>query len=205
MDPLSDKARDLIFKFEDLDQPGAWPGGESGITIGIGYDLGFATAAQFKSDWGDFLPAGDCDALTAVIGLTGQNAKARAASLKAIVIKRADAERVFMERSVPAAQKETETAFPGVDALPPDAQGALVSLIYNRGGRMTDRDPKTQDRREMRAIRDAVARGDLKEIAAQLRSMKRLWEGKGLGGLLKRRDAEADLVESCIPSSSASS
>src|SRR5262249_40302876 len=98
----------------------------------------------------------------------------------------------------PAAQKQTEAAFPGVDALPADAQGALVSLIYNRGPRMTDRDPKVQDRREMRAIRDAVLAGDLKTIAAQLRSMKRLWEGKGLGGLLKRRDAEADLVESCI-------
>jgi GH24 family phage-related lysozyme (muramidase) len=28
--------------------------------------------------------------------------------------------------------------------------------------------------------------------------MKRIWEGKGLDGLLKRRDAEADLVESAI-------
>jgi len=105
-----------------------------------------------------------------------------------------------MQRSVPDAQRQTEKAFPGVDKLPPDAQGALVSLIYNRGPRMTDRDPKTQDRREMRAIRDAVPRGDLKEIATQLRSMKRLWENKGMGGLLKRRDAEADLVESCLGS-----
>src|SRR5438067_11642326 len=51
--PISDKARDLIFKFEDLDQPGEWPGGESGVTIGIGYDLGFATSEQFKADWSD--------------------------------------------------------------------------------------------------------------------------------------------------------
>ena len=196
--PLSDKARDLIFKFEDLDQPGEWPGGESGITIGIGYDLGFATAKQFRDDWSDCLSAGDCDTLAGVLGLTGQKAKALAPSLKKILIQRADAEKVFMQRSVPAAQKQTETAFPGVDKLPPDAQGALVSLIYNRGPRMTDRDPQLQDRREMRAIRDAVVKGDLKEIAAQLRSMKRLWEGKGMGGLLKRRDAEADLVESCI-------
>jgi hypothetical protein len=28
--------------------------------------------------------------------------------------------------------------------------------------------------------------------------MKRLWVGKGVDGLLKRRDAEADLVESAI-------
>jgi GH24 family phage-related lysozyme (muramidase) len=199
MAPISDKARDLILGFEDLDQPGKWPGGQSGVTIGIGYDLGFATPEQFRADWSDCLSAGDCDTLAGVIGLTGQNAKARAAALKAIIIKRADANRVFMERSVPKAQQETAAAFPGVEKLPPDAQGALVSLVYNRGGGMgVQGKPSWDSRREMRAIRDAVARGDLKEIAAQLRSMKRLWEGKGLDGLVKRRDAEADLVESCV-------
>jgi GH24 family phage-related lysozyme (muramidase) len=199
MDPISDKARDLILGCEDLDQPGMWPGGESGVTIGIGYDLGFATPDQFRSDWGDCLSAADCEALTNVIGLKGADAKARAAALKAIVITRANADRVFMERSIPKAQQETAAAFPGVDKLPADAQGALVSLVYNRGGGMGQQGkPSWDSRREMRAIHDAVARGDLNEIAAQLRSMKRLWEGKGLDGLVKRRDAEADLVESCV-------
>ena len=41
--------------------------------------------------------------------------------------------------------------------------------------------------------------GDLQEIANQLRAMKRLW-GANMGGLLRRRDAEADLVESAINS-----
>ena len=50
----------------------------------------------------------------------------------------------------------------------------------------------------MRAIRDAVPSGDLQEIADQLRSMKRLWINKGLDGLLRRREEEAKLVESCI-------
>jgi GH24 family phage-related lysozyme (muramidase) len=50
----------------------------------------------------------------------------------------------------------------------------------------------------MRAVRDAVAQGDLQEIANQIRAMKRLWVGKGMDGLLTRRDAEADLVESAI-------
>ena len=36
------------------------------------------------------------------------------------------------------------------------------------------------------------------DFARVLRAMKRLWVNKGLDGLLKRRDAEADLVESCI-------
>jgi GH24 family phage-related lysozyme (muramidase) len=51
---------------------------------------------------------------------------------------------------------------------------------------------------EMRTIRDAVKVGDLVTIVKQLRYMKRLWIGKGLDGLLRRRDAEAALVESCI-------
>src|SRR5437016_13646964 len=97
--PISDKARDVISKCEDLDQPGEWPGGESGITIGIGYDLGFVAPKQFESDWSDCLDSGDRDALSAVIGLSGAKAKERAQSLKAIAIKRADAERVFMQRS----------------------------------------------------------------------------------------------------------
>ncbi len=83
--------------------------------------------------------------------------------------------------------------FPGIAELPPDAQGALVSLVFNRGTSMEG------DRRaEMRAIRDAVPSSDLQEIADQLRSMKRLWINKGLDGLLRRREEEAKLIESCI-------
>ena len=87
-----------------------------------------------------------------------------------------------------------------LDQLPLDAQGALVSLIYNRGTSMGK--PGFQSwaqRREMRAIQadlaDGVQRGDLADTAAQLRSMKRLWEGKGFDGLSARREAEARLVE----------
>jgi hypothetical protein len=50
----------------------------------------------------------------------------------------------------------------------------------------------------MRAIRDLVPQANLAGIAAELRSMQRLWVGKGVDGLLRRREAEAALVESCI-------
>jgi GH24 family phage-related lysozyme (muramidase) len=100
---------------------------------------------------------------------------------------------VFKNRTLPLYSQRTEDAFHGVDQLPANAQGALVSLVFNRGAGMDgDR------RKEMRAVRDAVAAGDLQEIADQIRAMKRLWVGKGVDGLLKRRDAEADLVESSI-------
>jgi len=195
MEPLTEKARNLIFEFEGIDQPSDWPGGASGITIGIGYDLGYESAGDFENDWQPLLSAGDFTTLSQVVGLKGTSAQAKAPSLKTIKIKTSDAEQVFLERSVPKYQKLTQQAFPGVDDLPADAQGALFSLVYNRGTSMDG-----DSRKEMRAIRDAVPNGDLQEIADQLRAMKRLWEGKGLDGLLKRRDAEADLVESCIGS-----
>ena len=88
-----------------------------------------------------------------------------------------------------------------MDRLPSDAQGALVSLVYNRGSAVNgDR------RREMLAIRtiiqNAVRNGDisnhlsnvLNAIADQVISMKRLWVGAGVDGLLRRRDAEAALI-----------
>jgi GH24 family phage-related lysozyme (muramidase) len=93
----------------------------------------------------------------------------------------------------------TGRAFPGVTKLPPDAQGALVSLVFNRGTSM-----QGHRRREMREIRDAIARTDFKmsklleAIATSIESMIRLWIGKGLDGLIRRRKAEAALVRSCI-------
>ncbi len=190
---VTDKAKDLIMKFEDLNQPSQWPGGNSGITIGFGYDLGYATVDQFESDWGPCLTGDWLKRLRDAIGKRGIAAKNRAVQFQDIVIMKDDAETIFVNRNLPLYAFKTEMAFPGIDRLPPDAQGALVSLVFNRGASMEG------DRRsEMRAIRDAVPQGDLREIANQLRSMKRLWANKGLDGLLRRREAEAELVESCI-------
>src|SRR2546421_4292710 len=152
---ITDEALALILEAEGLDQPGKWPGESSGITIGLGYDLGFA------SEFSD------------------------------IKVKRDDAIDVFKNRTLPLYRARTEKAFPGVDQLPANPQGALVSLVFNRGPGMDgDR------RKEMRAVRDAVAAGDLQEIADQIRAMKHLWDPNKMDGLLKRPDAEADLVES---------
>jgi GH24 family phage-related lysozyme (muramidase) len=194
---ISQKAIQIILNAEGLDQPANWPGGDSGITIGIGYDLGYTTVDRFESDWGDVLPASQMQRLKEVVGLRGLSARVRAHDFSDIKIKPEDAKKVFAERTVPMEQTKARIAFPGFDKLPSDAQGALVSLVYNRGTSMVDK-PGEDKRKEMRAIRNAVAIGDLHEIANQLRSMKRLWEGKGLDGLLKRREDEAALVESSI-------
>ena len=46
----------------------------------------------------------------------------------------------------------------------------------------------------MKELTAAVAAADLDAVAEQLESMKRLWLGRNLDGLLARRDREAELV-----------
>jgi GH24 family phage-related lysozyme (muramidase) len=194
---ISEKARALILSMEGFSSKPDWPGGQSGVTIGFGYDLGYVTVDQFESDWGELVRAELASRLRAMVGLRGLRARNRVQDLSDVRIARSAAEAVFTTRTLPLFELRTEQAFPGVDALPPDVRGALVSLVYNRGTSMVDGSPDDR-RREMRAIRVAVAAGDLVEIAAQLRSMKRLWQGKGLGGLIARREEEAELVETAM-------
>jgi hypothetical protein len=75
-----------------------------------------------------------------------------------------------------------------VEKLPPDAQGAVLSLVFNRGASCAG-----ERRREMRAIRDELAGGlALARIAEQCEAMQRLWPE--VRGLRDRRVREAGLV-----------
>jgi GH24 family phage-related lysozyme (muramidase) len=87
----------------------------------------------------------------------------------------------------------TKLIYPQLETLNEDTQGALVSMVYNRGMKL-DGDSRT----EMKAIVDLVAKQDYHGIAEEIEKSKRLWEGKGLDGLVLRREAEADLVRDSI-------
>src|ERR1051325_653703 len=119
---VPDEALAMILDAEGLDQPSKWPEGSSGITIGIGYDLGFVTEEQFEQDWSPFLASDEIDRLKDVIGLSGEKASQCASEFTDIRIKRPDAEQVFKQRTLPLYSQRTETAFPGVDQLPPAVQ-----------------------------------------------------------------------------------
>ena len=200
--PLSDKAYKLILEYEVgggekyynkcLKHP-CYPGGESGVTIGIGYDMGYNTAAQFATDWKGILDAGSYTRLAAHLGKKSSNAKVAIPSVKDIVIPWDSAEVVFKGNTLPRFIKETKRAFPGSQELHPDAFGALVSLVFNRGGSTVG-----SSRAEMLNIKNLIASKDYEAIANEIKKMKRLWIGKGLDGLLTRRDDEASLIASCV-------
>lgn len=168
-----------------------WPELGSGITIGIGYDLGYCTVAQFQEAWGELLPAADFNILKAVIDLKGTAAQAKLASVKNISIPFQSAKKVFQKYSLPLAAIELYKFNPKVVYLFADAQGALLSLVYNRGSGTVDT-PGSNRRKEMKAIQDLISKKDYDGISEQIISMKRLWAAGS--GLLPRRDIEADLV-----------
>lgn len=211
------KAIDFIFDeetggkayYEKCASRPVWPKGSSGITVGAGYDLGYKTPQEILKDWSGLVNSDMIWLMQSVAGLRGQ--KAANALTKRIVssiyIPFDVAKKQFLNRVLPVESALTVKTFPEADKLNPDTLGVLISLVYNRGADMTDNDVHSQDRREMRAIREAVKGKDYREIAKQLRSMKRLWDGvpdyvgdkeQRFGGLLDRRDGESGLVEQSI-------
>jgi len=154
--------------------------------------LGYNTKDQFTIDWKMVLNDDDFDLLSKCLGVKGDNAKKFLDKTKDVTIPWEKSLKVFEDSTVPRFYNLTLRTFPGVEKLCPDAMSAIVSIVFNRGSSLTG-----DSRKEMRNIRDLIPKKKYKEIAQNIRDMKRLWVGKGLEGLLKRRDAESDLVESC--------
>jgi len=205
---LNDKSLKLIFDFEVgggenyynkfLKNP-TWPGEQSGVTIGVGYDVGYVNKTEFTNDWKD-LPKDIFDRLYRVVGVKGYQAKELTRRLKDIIIPWEMGVKVFMNKTVKKFYDLTRTTFPNFDKLPEDAKGGLVSLVFNRGAAL-----EGDRRREMKAIRDIMAKNEnfdekiLSQIADQVRKMKRIWIGGGIEkGMTRRRDAEAKLIEEAL-------
>jgi len=169
-----------------------WPGDASGVTIGVGYDLGYQS--DFVKDWSGLLPDSAIARLMPWVGITGTAAGAGLAQLVDIAVPWQAAWGGYIERTLPQEVTKTQGVFIASPArpLPRLCLGVLVSLVYNRGTAMTDN--SVDDRRlEMRQIRDALAAKAYEDIPQLIRNMRRLWPaGNGLRG---RRDREAELFE----------
>ncbi|MBR0695938.1 peptidoglycan-binding protein [Bradyrhizobium lablabi] len=169
-----------------------WPGEQSGVTGGIGYDFGQQSRAQILADWSGKIPDAMVKALAKCAGVTGAAAAPLARGLRDVVDVPWDAALdVFANHDVPRYLGMLFRACPGARELAPDCVGVLLSIVFNRGaGGFNSSAPRYA---EMRQIKAAVAAGELARIPGLIRSMKRLWPNSK--GLRVRRDDEAALFE----------
>lgn len=198
---ISQRAIDLIVEcevtskkvYEKKYRRPEWPGGRSGVTIAIGYDLGYASRAKITKDWANRVGPEALQAMLRCSGVTGDAAKALTAQVRnQIDIPWEWAMGVFMDTDIPEWTDRVIAAIPGAAHLPPDCLGAVVSCAYNRGASFDNQGDRY---REMRAVKTHIQGGEpwWPRVADDLRQMKRLWPG--VNGLIARREAEAQLWE----------
>lgn len=191
---LSSGGRALVLEFETGGREGydphpEWPGGASGVTVGIGYDCGYYSPKVILSDW-SALKLNDRTRLGDASGLTGQRARVRKNEVHDIFVQWAIATDVFDRVDVAREFSNAKHAVPGFEDLRPNAQAAWISLGFNRGWGMSG-----PNRQEMRAARDLVPARDYEGMAHQFVKMKRVWAGTSIErGMYRRRDAEAKLI-----------
>jgi hypothetical protein len=194
---ISKKAIDLIIQheiggravYDKKYQKPIWAGGESGLTIGIGYDIGYVKESDLFTDW-KTLNLNFLNALKRFCGVKGEVVKTMMkGEVLNVIVPYNVAYDVFVKKSIPKYYSLTKTIYPQLDTLNEDTRGALVSMVYNRGAKIDG-----DSRKEMKAIVNLVAKQDYEGIAEQIERSKRLWENKGMDGLVVRREAEADLV-----------
>lgn len=168
-----------------------WPGGASGVTIGIGYDMGYSTRDQIAADWSAHVDAGMLAVMQRCAGVTAGNAHALLGQVRASIVIPWDAAMdVFLNRDMPKWTATCASHLPNFGELAPDCKGALVSLAYNRGPSF---DAPGERNSEMRAIKAHMIAKDYAAIPGEFRMMKRLWPN--VGGLQRRREHEAVLFE----------
>lgn len=205
---VSPEARQMVIGYEVTSQneyerkyagPLA-PAGDSGITIGIGYDVGYVTEDQLANNWGGLLPDATIARLKRAVGVKGDGARAMLGDLRDIRVPWDAAVAAFERATIPRFGRLVLGLFPNAKELHPHSFGALFSLVYNRGTSL-----QGERRQEMRNIRDYMAAREFEKIPNEFRAMKRLWSDSGLPALQMRRDAEAAMFERGLASMSSGS
>jgi hypothetical protein len=175
-----------------------YPGHESGITIGVGYDLRFKGEEDFLSTWGSLLPENHIKLLRNDIHEKGSKNRAKELKNMGVEVPFKIAWQVFIKKTLPEYYEVTKSIYSSIDELPDLCRSALVSIVFNRGPGLSG-----SSRREMKNIQNILemasnpnlSKNDKKrillEIEEEILSMQRLWSRTS--GLIKRRQSEANL------------
>lgn len=164
-----------------------WPGGSSGVTILLGYDLGYATHDKVNRDLKGKIFDSMLAACQSCVGITGIRAHTKMLEVHdKIDLSWHLALDVFLHNDIPEWLATNDHILPNMTKLSPNRRGILLSLSYNRGASYNLQGDRY---REMRAIKSDMANEHFNNISAQLRSMARLWPAGN--GVHSRRLREA--------------
>lgn len=160
--------------------------GTSGITIGYGYDLGQQSSSQIANDLSGLFTNDEIKRFQSVAGLKKTDAIQNLYKVKDISITKNKALELTKKAKANYAQK-TYNIWSEVIDLHPHCQGALLSIVYNRGNSLLG-----DKRIEMKNIQNDLQRKEFNNISNEIRKMKRHWIEKGL---INRRETEAVYFE----------
>ncbi len=162
----------------------ACPGGHSGPTIGIGWDLGTQTRATILEEWAEHP---EVQRLAEAAGHTGPaRCKAMQRKLGDIRVSYAQARRVFERYSLVKYYRIAHRSFGAeFEHAHPKVKGALTDTVYMRGGSMNG-----SRRTELRHIRDHCLAPDNACTADQVQRQIRLWVGTDIERNMRRRTTE---------------
>jgi len=165
-----------------------WPGGISGITIGLGYDLAHHTPEQVQKDLSGILDQVDIDRLKRYCGIVGTICKGKLPI--PVKVTWDQAQKIFYFTSLKKYARMAANVYDELETIHPYEQTAVVGLVYNRGASLTG-----SSRTEMNLLIQAIKLDDDKTMVKLFRQMKRLWDEKKQGGLIRRRELEAVYIE----------
>lgn len=166
-----------------------WPGGQSGVTLDPGFDLGYQTQEDLHQYYRWVLTGEQMAACVGALGLRGKEARSALTdegpageALRSIRIPREKQEVLFGIVAVPYWQKITGR-FPQLESedCPPAVQTALLSLAYNRG----------PYNRALGCLAWPLEEGNWEEVADRIYHMQ---QSHRLKGVRKRRRQEAELI-----------
>ncbi len=156
-----------------------FPGGNSGVTIGPGYDMGNRSAATIKADLTAIgVPATAADAASKGAGKTGAPDAAKfAAANRGLFKLTGDQETALLRRILPSYEDIVRRNV-SVDLMQHEFD-ALTMFAYNPGGDFTK-------------VSDAINQGRVAAAMAEIRSRVH-FHGVVVGGLVARRAAEVSV------------
>ncbi|VFQ45372.1 peptidoglycan-binding protein [Desulfoluna butyratoxydans] len=164
-----------------------WPGGESGVTLDPGIDLGYAELALVEKLYGKLFSREQLNAVKAVAGIKGEAAKKALAAdpvLQGIRVSREQSDVIFPYAADPYWKKiagRFET-LADKDTFPP-VQTVMLSLAYNRG-------PYNKG---LEVLRQPIREKNWAKVADVVGAMQ---QDHPLEGIRKRRRMEAELIRS---------